>query len=290
MYRFLIVLLPLVCLMSYVDSTPAGDEDKLKPTNLEKLNTASDEVDPFITADGKKLAYASNAAGTFDIYIASKSGTAWLAGKAYTPVNTKDADERSPFLSKDGVFYYATNVVPDPKFKDVKNFDLRMKEGTRASLPLLGISTKEDELFPWITANGKEFYFSRKTKEGWKQFVAQGPNPGPIKDDEPAEGIPVGFHHATLSKDGLVTYLQGPLENDRWGLYRSQRAKVGAAWAKPEPLTALNHAEGPKGDTCPCLSADDKMLYFASDRPGGMGGMDLYVIPTAQLVKGKSTN
>ena len=35
--------------------------------------------------------------------------------------------------------------------------------------------------------------------------------------------------------------------------------------------------------TGPALSADDKMLYFASDRPGGKGGMDLWMIPTAQL-------
>src|SRR5205807_3692467 len=140
--------------------------DRLKPTNLDKLNTAADEVDPFVTPDGKLLLYASNGAGNFDIYVSVRSGTAWPAGKPYTAVNTKDADERSPFLTRGGVFYYASNAVPDPKLKDLKNYDIKMKEGMRAPLPLLGISTKEDEMHPWVTVDGKEFFFSRRTKEG----------------------------------------------------------------------------------------------------------------------------
>jgi Tol biopolymer transport system component len=35
----------------------------------------------------------------------------------------------------------------------------------------------------------------------------------------------------------------------------------------------------------PCLSPDGSKLYFSSDRPGGKGGLDLWMIPTAQLAK-----
>jgi hypothetical protein len=86
-----------------------------------------------------------------------------------------------------------------------------------------------------------------------------------------------------VSANGLTMYLQGPLEKDRRGLFRSTRTKVGAAWGKPEPLTALNHPDGPRGDMSPCLTAAGTRLYFASDRPGGKGGLDLWTIPTAQL-------
>jgi hypothetical protein len=37
----------------------------------------------------------------------------------------------------------------------------------------------------------------------------------------------------------------------------------------------------------PCLSRDGTMLYFASDRPGGKGGLDIWMIETAKLPKGK---
>jgi Tol biopolymer transport system component len=282
MYRSLAVALTFVGLLTFVPPTPAQDDDRLKPTNLAKLNTAADEVDPFPTRDGKFLLYASNAEGTFDILFASRSGNDWVTGKPFA-LNTKEADERSPFLYKNGtVLYFATNAVPDPKLKALKNYDLKMKEGTRAPLPLHGISTRADELHPWVTADGREFYFSRRTDEGWKLLVAEGPNPGPIKGGNEV-GFPADFHHASLTSNGLTMYLEGPLDDGRIGLFTSQRAKVGAAWSKPAPLTALNHPGAKKGDMCPSLSADDKMLYFASDRPGGKGGMDLWVIPTAQL-------
>ncbi len=282
MCRFLVAVLTLVSLLTTVPTTPAGDDSKLKPVNLDRINTAADEVDPFATADGKYLLYAANSSGYFNLFASTRSGTTWPAGKPLTQTNSKDADSRSPFFTKERVLYFATNAVPDAKFAKAKNYDLKMKEGTRAALPLLGISTRMDELHPWITANGREFYFSRKTKDGWKQFVAKGPVPGPVRDDDEV-GFAAGFHHATVSSNGLMMYLQGPLAKERWGLFVSKRAKVGAKWSNPEPLTALNHSEGPRGDTCPSLSADDRKLYFASDRPGGKGGMDLWVIPTAQL-------
>ena len=95
--------------------------------------------------------------------------------------------------------------------------------------------------------------------------------------------LPADFHHATLTPDGKVMYLQGPLDKGRWGLFRS--TWDGKAWGKPEELTDLNHPEGPTGDKSPSLSRDGMLLYFASDRPEGKGGLDLWVVQTAQLKK-----
>jgi hypothetical protein len=50
---------------------------------------------------------------------------------------------------------------------------------------------------------------------------------------------------------------------------------VGAAWSVPVNLgTTVNSAGIDQG---PYLAADGKTLYLASDRPGGSGGLDLYV-------------
>jgi hypothetical protein len=257
-------------------------QQPLKPINLDKVNTDADEVDPFLAPDGLALYYASNKSGTFDVFVSRRASAAntWPAGKPLK-LNSKDADARSPFF-RGATLYFAANKVPDKKLEDLRNFDLWRMIGQRAPLPLPGVSEKEDELHPWITPKGDIFYFSRKTDEGWCVFAARGPEPGPIGDAKPVD-LPAGFHHATLSPNGLVMYLQGPLANDRWGLFRTTRSKVGAPWAKPEPLTRLNHPEGERGDLCPSLSADGKKLYFASDRPGGKGGLDLWMIPTAQL-------
>src|SRR5262249_29291334 len=129
---------------------------------------------------------------------------------------------------------------------------------------------------------GDVLYFSRKTEEGWRVFAARGPEPGPIGKAKEVD-LPAGYHHATVSANGLAMYLQGPLESDRWGLFRTTRPKASAPWAKPGPLPRVNRPDGERGDMCPSLSADGKKLYFVSDRPGGKGGLDLWMIPTAQL-------
>ena len=235
----------------------------------------------FAAADGLSLYYASNAGGTYGILMSKRVliNQLWPAGKPV--LVSKDFDHRSPFLFKNEL-YYAANEVPDPKLADLKNFDIFRKVEMLAPIPLLGLDEKTDELHPWITPAGKEFYFSRKTEEGWKLFVANGPVPGPIGKAKPV-GFDPGFHHATLSKSTLQMYLQGPLDGGRWGIFHSKREKVGAAWSRPEPVKALNNAEGKRGDLSPCLSADGSRLFFASDRPGGKGGLDIWSVLTSQL-------
>ena len=87
--------------------------------------------------------------------------------------------QRSPFVYKTDL-YFASNEVPDEKLAKLRNFDIYKKAGMQAPIPVLGICEKTDEMHPWITPAGKEFYFSRKTEDGWKLFVAVGPVPGPV--------------------------------------------------------------------------------------------------------------
>ena len=260
-----------------------GGEKDVEPINLEKLNTAGDEDDPFVSADGLSLYYASKKSGTYGILISKRTSSkaAWPAGKALL-VN-KDFDQRSPFQFKSDL-YFASNEVPDEKLAKLRNFDLLKKIGVQAPILLLGegINEKTDELYPWITASGKEFYFSRKTDDGWKLFVAKGPTPGPISKAKEV-GFAKGYHHATLSKDGLTMYVQGLLKAGSWGLFRSKREKLAGAWSEPAPLAGLSHPESTLGDQSPCLSADGSRLYFSSDRPGGKGGLDIWYVLTSQV-------
>jgi outer membrane protein OmpA-like peptidoglycan-associated protein len=57
-------------------------------------------------------------------------------------------------------------------------------------------------------------------------------------------------------------------------IFFSEKSK-GDRWTKETPFK-LNNAEYSVGH--PCLSADGKTMYFASDLPGGFGGVDLYRI------------
>ena len=277
-------ILPLsAALLVVLGIQPDADGgDKVKPINLEKLNTDADEEDPCPSPDGDRLLYASKAKGSYDIYISKRLSSASPFGAGKPFIYDKVADERSPFMYKDR-YFFATNDVPDPEFAKLKNFDLKMQVGFQAPSLVLGdINTKADEMYPWVTPSGKEFYYSRKTDEGLTLFIANGPTPGPIGKSRPV-GFPAGFHRASVAGNGLTMYLQGPLEDGRTGIFRSKRTKIGADWSKPEAVTALNHPEGKKGDMQPALTIDGARLYFVSDRPGGKGGLDIWAVPTAQL-------
>jgi len=50
----------------------------------------------------------------------------------------------------------------------------------------------------------------------------------------------------------------------------------GTAWANPRPVDELNTASSEIG---PALTPDGKLLYFVSDREGGLGGFDVWVAP-----------
>ena len=277
---FVSIMAPAIYLIPAPREADAGDV--VKPINLEKLNTDADEEDPCPTPDDLGLLYAVKKKKHYDIYQSKRATKAAAFGAGKPFLADRGADVRAPFFHQ-GKYYFASNEVPDKKFEDLKNFDIYLQVGTQRANPIIAdINSKDNEMYPWVTPAGKEIYYSRQTKDGWKLFVANGPNPGPIGKSKEV-GFAADFHRATVAGNGLTMYLQGPLEDGKIGIFRSKRGKVGEPWSKPEPVSALNHAESKKGDMQPALTADGTRLYFASDRPGGKGGLDIWMVPTAQL-------
>src|SRR5260370_18168342 len=91
----------ICCLMS---TAPGKDQDPLKPINLEKLNTAKDEDDPYPASDGLQMYYASNAKGKWDILVSTRRAKTqpWPAGKVVEGFIRTEADDRSGFLTPEG--------------------------------------------------------------------------------------------------------------------------------------------------------------------------------------------
>lgn len=96
-------------------------------------------------------------------------------------------------------------------------------------------------------------------------------NLGPVLNTNFGEVAP------SISKNGLSLYFfsdrpGGFGGNDIWV---SQRASVHDPWGLPQNLGPTINTSA--DDNAPTLSLDGHRLYFASDRPGGFGGLDLYV-------------
>ncbi|AYA38032.1 hypothetical protein D3Y59_13875 [Hymenobacter oligotrophus] len=88
-----------------------------------------------------------------------------------------------------------------------------------------------------------------------------------------------GTHEAspTFSPDGKMMIFARSNDGSKKGylsvdLYASYFR--GGAWTEPEIIRGINNSRA--DDFAPVLSPDGRTLYFASSRPGGQGGNDLY--------------
>jgi hypothetical protein len=276
-----------------------------RPLNLAALNTAADEDDPYVSRDGTRLLYASSASGHFTLMVSElktrveffPGSERWPAGKEIEGPNV-NTDNGSPYLTADGHdLYYAERTEvkgaagersPPANFEIVHavRSDLRNPRQFTGPTFVQATCTEAEEKHPWLNEEGTELHFSRKTRDGWRIYVCsrplgvRGQARGAFGPPRELMELPKDFHHACLSRDGRVMYLQGPVGKGRWGIFRATRSGSKPPWSKPVLLENLGHAEAPTGDQSPCLSRDGSRLYFASDRPGGKGGLDLWVVQT----------
>ena len=149
------------------------------------------------------------------------------------------------------------------------------------------INTTDDEYWPSITADGQTLMFTRQNNSGakgssyltiqedfyisylidniWQKAVNAG-TPLNTRQNEGAQ---------TLSSDGLYMYFTAC---DRPGglgscdLYFS--AYHEGKWSLPVNLGSPVNT--PQWESQPSVSADGKIIYFSSSRPGGFGGKDLW--------------
>lgn len=79
-----------------------------------------------------------------------------------------------------------------------------------------------------------------------------------------------------ISKNGLSLYFASnhPGSIDEADLWVAQRSSVDDPWGPEINLYQLNSASF---DQAPALSRDEHYLFFATNRPGGSGGLDIWV-------------
>ena len=156
-----------------------------------------------------------------------------------------------------------------------------------------GVSSSNNEMLPFLTHDGQTFYYLREVQASkertfyareleqkqWRLFSSKRVGdsafsrgaelPPPFNGGDPEGGV-------SLTADGNELYYsiirpQGGYANS--DLYRVRR--VDGVWQQPENLGPLVNGER-SWESQPSVSADGKTLVFASNRPGGVGGIDLW--------------
>ncbi len=87
-------------------------------------------------------------------------------------------------------------------------------------------------------------------------------------------GVPINseYHDACISMNAAGNEMFLYKSTNGGDLFESDL--VNGKWTKPEPLKHLNTKYK---EPSVCVSADNKIMYFSSDRPGGHGGLDIYM-------------
>ena len=164
--------------------------------------------------------------------------------------------------------------------------------------PVAGISTQYDEYLGTLSPDGAYFYFTRRKevpvqnafgagdgeterREFFSQsaqkngrFQTGAPLPDPFNHSK-SEGSPT----INITNDLLIFTRLMPTNDSRgivyqnYDLYYSER--IGDEWTEPKSLGSnINNPN--TWESQASLSSDGKILFFASDRPGGFGGSDIW--------------
>lgn len=210
-----------------------------------------------------KLPYSINLAGLGQFDKAMAVINTLLARENLNP-NTRKASEYRQKTYQFALDYEKNNPTKNYVFAPVNLGD--------------GVNSAQSEYFPSIPVQGNEmiftrrenhdenFYYSSRTPTGWDGAK---PLPGNLNTPD-LEGAQI------ISQDGTELVFAANNRPDGFGgfdLYISYLTPQG--WS--EAINLGSTINSPYWDSQPCLSPDKRDLYFASRRPGGFGGTDLYV-------------
>ena len=229
----------------------------------EVVNTPRQEYEPALTGDEETLYFVRGLPGEgADIYVSHRKGDTWGEPVPLTAVNSEH-DELGPRVSPDGKFLLFYSDRPG----GLGQYDIwaAARTGEGWSRPFcLGpsINSKYNDYGPAFTPDGKRLIFVTnrraaakvKEKTAWRATIRQG-NLGDYD---------LFLAERTESPPPRTQPASQPA---------SQPGKPALAFARAVPLEGVNTSfhEG----AC-CVSPAGDFLYFASDRPGGHGGFDLY--------------
>ncbi len=280
-----------------------------EPVNLGPVvNSTLNDQQPAISKDGRSLYFASTrlgGLGAFDIYVSQRASAhdPWGA-----PVNlglnvNTTSNEGNPGFSRDGhLMFFQSNRPGGLGLIDIWVSYRRHKHddfGWQQPVNLgAGVNSAANDNGPSYFENDEGD--CENDEGGAPQLYFGSDRPGGLGaadiylSEQMADGSfgpavlvtelssPTTDNRPSIRHDGLEIFLQLDRAGTAGGLdlWVATRESTLAAWSTPVNLgNTINTAFLEQN---PYLSFDGKTLFFASDRPGGSGGPDLYMSTRAK--------
>ncbi len=139
------------------------------------------------------------------------------------------------------------------------------------------INTNEaDETLPVPTADGSSLIYTRRLGRQEDLYISL-KKEGQWQKGQPIESIntPMNEGAQSISADGKTIVFTACNRRGDFGscdLYISEKTEKG--WTRPQNMGSTINT--PSWESQPALSSDGRILYFASDRTGGIGKRDIW--------------
>jgi hypothetical protein len=258
-----------------------------------KVNTSYNDGTPCISRDGLSLYFGSTrpgGVGAHDLWVATRTSTVdeWSEPVHLGTAVNSWAQDYGPSISGDELtLYFRSNRSGGLGQGDIWVSTRSSKDATWPSAVNAGpgINTSSDECMPCISADGLELYFgSRRGGYGADDiYVVTRPTTGSDWSDPVNLGAAVNSAAVdacpSIAPDGLTLFFNSTRSGGfgNYDLYVTTRPSKEAHWSTAVNLgETINTADD---EMTPSFWADGAVMYFCSwaeDRPGALGGSDLW--------------
>jgi Tol biopolymer transport system component len=270
------------------------------PVNLgPSINTEFSEFHSAISADGLSLFFASDRPGGFggnDLWVTQRPNrnSDWGPAQNLGPNFNTPADEASLELSPDGhwLFFASGGLEVGHRFQIYAAFRNDVSDNLGWEQPFnigKGVNTTPfDNADPTIFIDPETgvltLYFSRlnrpRNSGDYDIYMSTMNKDGTFSTAVlvPELSSPYRDTHPTIRRDGLEIFISSnrPGSFGLIDLWVSTRPTTHDAWSTPVNLGSTINT--PNQERAPYLSDDGETLLFTSDRPGGFGDNDFYVV------------
>ena len=264
-------------------------------------NDVQKAIQLFKLAASKDSQYVDPAIALFQVYQDQKNFQSAI--DYYNEIKKRDSVASLAFIVKQGVAlaslgrydaayelmtpYFQNNSWPNylkekaNEFYAICQFAMSQKTAPEISIQNMGdsINSPASEYFPAVSIQDSLFLFMRRLNLSREDFYTSSMGVHGFSAAMPLSdtlNFAAKKGSMSLSADLQTLYYAADYAEQGYGrydIYKVQRSAWG--WSKPKNLGQGINSDF--WDSAPSISPDGNSIYFASNRPDGYGGIDIYV-------------
>lgn len=194
-----------------------------------------------------------------------------------SPVNSASAELSPVYFEEKKELLFASNRGKSGESPFVIYYAKSGADGWEKPVEItnLGSFSRKNANIEVVNDDGKLFLFS--DDKGGDLFYSQASGTRwttPVEFDARVSNNHLASHFFINEHEDRIIFASDE-GSDGLDIYESFKDPESGKWSRPSPFYSAVNSEF--NEDSPYLSPDESTLYFCSDRPGGIGGYDVYV-------------